>query len=200
MPLTEVNVQLNTKWVIMRGVFSILFGLAALSWPATTLVVITLLFGVYALADGLFAIGAGIQQERRHEPFGFTLFEGIIGVGVGVVTLFWPKITLLAISILVGVWAISTGSLELLTAFELPRISVYPKSKVSRWLLGVMGVLSIAMGLAIFVWPILGTITLLTLIAGYAICFGALMVGLGLHLRKIEKEATRASEKHPRAA
>ena len=200
MQTTEVKIRLNSQWVILRGIFSLLFGFIALSWPGATLVAITLLFGMYALTDGLFAIGTGIQLERRHEPFGMAILEGVIGIGAGVLTLFWPKITLIALSILTGVWALSTGCLEVLAAFEFSRITMTNGSKATRWILGLMGFFSIALGMAIFIWPVLGTITLISLIAGYALCFGALSTAFGFYLRKSEKIAAAEQNRSSRAA
>ncbi len=192
----EIHFQFNSQWVILRGIFSLLFGFIALSWPGATLIAITLLFGMYALADGIFAIGTGIQLERRQEPYGMAILEGCIGIGAGILTLFWPKITLIALSILTGIWALSTGCLEVLAAFEFSRIHWVEGSKTGRWLLGFMGILSIALGMAIFVWPVLGTITLISLVATYSICFGALTTAFGWHLRKAEKRATEEARRH----
>lgn len=197
MPNTEVTIRLNSQWVILRGIFSLLFGLITLSWPGATLIAITLLFGMYALTDGLFAIGTGIQLERRNEPYGMAIFEGVIGVSVGVLTLLWPKITLIALSILTGIWALSTGCLEVLAAFEFSQITLTRGSKTARWILGLMGVFSIGLGLAIFVWPVLGTITLISLIATYALGFGALTIAFGFYLRKTERLAKTEKLKTP---
>lgn len=200
MQTPEFSVRLSSKWMILRGIFSIAFGFVALTWPGATVAAITLLFGIYALADGIFAIAAGIQQERRRESYGLAILEGIIGIGAGIFTLFWPKITLIALCILTGVWALSTGCLELLAAFEYARISLGPPSKTARWLLGVMGAFSMALGIAIFIWPVLGAITLITLIATYAICFGMLTLAFGFHLRKAEKMAASLPNSTSQAA
>ncbi len=200
MQTTEVSIRLNSQWMILRGIFSLLFGFIALNWPGATVIAITLLFGMYALADGIFAIGTGIQLERRHEPYGLSFLEGVIGIGAGVLTLFWPKITLIALSMLTGVWALSTGCLEILAAFEFARITQTHGSKTTRWMLGIMGFLSIALGMAIFIWPILGAITLVSLIAAYAICFGVLAIAFGFHLRKVEQLARAGDQKTSRVA
>jgi len=54
------------------GVIAVLFGLAAIVWPTIALTVIVLLFGVYALVDGLWAmfLGVIIRQELAIGGYG----------------------------------------------------------------------------------------------------------------------------------
>ncbi len=47
----------NNWWAfLIRGIFALLFGLAAFTWPGVTLAVLVLMFGAYALVDGVFAL------------------------------------------------------------------------------------------------------------------------------------------------
>jgi uncharacterized membrane protein HdeD (DUF308 family) len=51
----------------VRGVVAMLFGLVALIWPGLTLTVLIIVYGAYALIDGVFAIvalGSGRAAER----------------------------------------------------------------------------------------------------------------------------------------
>ena len=110
------------------------------------------------------------------------MLEGMLGVAAGIVTLLWPGITLFVLSIMVGVWALITGAAEITGSFELSRI--FPTaSTTGRILLGLSGLVSIALGVAILVWPALGAITLITMVAVYALVFGVMFVALGMHLR-----------------
>jgi hypothetical protein len=61
-------------WVLLlRGILAILFGVAAFIWPGPTIAVLVLLFGAYALVDGIFAVIAGIQQYRLRHPLHHSL-------------------------------------------------------------------------------------------------------------------------------
>ena len=57
---------------LLRGVAAVLFGLVALFWPGLTLFVLIVLFGVYALADGVLAILGGIRESEGRKGFGGT--------------------------------------------------------------------------------------------------------------------------------
>ena len=63
-----VNTLSQNWWtLVLRGVAAVLFGIWAFVWPDITFTVLVLLFGAYALWDGVFAlIGAfRTQGERR---------------------------------------------------------------------------------------------------------------------------------------
>ena len=56
-----VDVLARNAWMLVaRGIFAVIFGLVARLWPGITLAALVLLFGVYALMDGIFAIAAAI--------------------------------------------------------------------------------------------------------------------------------------------
>ena len=60
---TTMETTLSRYWWVLalRGLVAILFGLAAFFWPGMTLAALVLLLGAYALADGIFAVSAGIR-------------------------------------------------------------------------------------------------------------------------------------------
>ena len=48
-------------WVLaLRGVAAIVFGILAFAWPGITVVSLVILYGAYALVDGVFSIFAAI--------------------------------------------------------------------------------------------------------------------------------------------
>jgi uncharacterized membrane protein HdeD (DUF308 family) len=180
---------LNPRVLIFRGVISILFGILAFVMPGPGLLAIAVLFGAYALTDGIFAIATGFRRGRNGESWGFPIFEGVLGVGAGVFTFFWPGLTLYVLGLIVGAWAAITGAVEIAGAFRLK--TYFPKaSTVGRVCLGIGGVISLALAATIFAAPAVGILALLTLIASYAIVFGVLMLGLGVRLRKDERDVS----------
>ena len=93
-------------WVLLlRGIIGIIFGVLAFTWPGVTLAMLVLLFGAYALIDGIFSLYA-IGGWRHREDRWLLLLEGLIGIWAGIVTLRTPAITaeVLSCSSPSGLW------------------------------------------------------------------------------------------------
>lgn len=175
-----VNQLARNWWVlVLRGVAGVLFGLTAFFWPGVTLAVVVMFFGAYALIDGVFTITAAAMSAGENGRWWLMLLEGIAGVAVGVMTFFLPAITAVALVILIGSWSIVTGVLGIATAIRLRQ------EIEGEWLMALSGVLSIALGVMVLVWPLAGAIAFIWLIGSYAFLFGCLFIALGLRLRGV---------------
>src|ERR1700692_2342947 len=109
--------------IALRAVAAIAFGILTLIWPGLTLWALVVLFGAYVLVDGVFAIvgvvrGAPTARDRR----GCLIFEGIAGIGAGVLTFAWPGITALALLYLIAAWAVVVGVIRVAAAIQFRRI------------------------------------------------------------------------------
>jgi uncharacterized membrane protein HdeD (DUF308 family) len=163
-------------------VVAIVFGLCALFVPGVTWVVLMSFFAAYALIGGIAAIVTALSRETRADrPWGLLLLEGILGIAVAVVWVLWPATTSLAFLYVLGGWAILSGILEIGTAIRLR------KTIKGEWMLALAGVLSIALGATIWLWPLAGALALVWWIGAYAILFGALIIGVGLRLRRLAR-------------
>lgn len=168
--------------VAVRGVLAVAFGLVALIWPDITLRVLVLLFGFYALVDGLLALAAALMGGRQASSRrGWLVFEGVTGVAAGVFTFLWPGITALVLLYLIAAWAVVTGLLEVATAVVLRR------ELRGEWLLALSGIVSVAFGLYLAVRPEEGAIAVVWVIGLYAIVFGVALVALGVRLRQLAR-------------
>lgn len=177
--------NLTRYWwaVVLRGAAAILFGIMALIWPDITLIVLVALFGAYVLVDGIISLATAIAGSRGRGRRGWLVFEGIVSVLLGVLTFLWPDITALVLLWVIAAWALVTGVLEIVAAVRLRR------EIRGEWLLALGGVLSVLFGILLIVWPAAGALAVVFLIGIYAIMFGAALVGLGLRLRRIRRDA-----------
>jgi uncharacterized membrane protein HdeD (DUF308 family) len=171
-------------WALaLRGVIAILFGIAALMLPGVMLWALVFLFGAYALVDGIFAVVESFKREARRDggsrSWWALLLEGLVGIAIGVITFVWPRLTAMGLLYLIAFWAIITGALEVITAIRL-RHEIR-----GEWLMALIGILSMALGFLLVVFPVAGALSLVWLIGGYAILVGALMISLAFKLRSM---------------
>jgi uncharacterized membrane protein HdeD (DUF308 family) len=170
-------------WVVaLRGAAAVLFGLLALIWPGITLFALVIVFGAYALVDGVLMLVAAFGNRNGVAvgggDRGWLIVQGVASIVIGILAFVWPGITALALLWVIAAWAVVTGVLEIVAAFRLRR-------ELSReWLLGLSGVLTVLFGLLLVIWPAAGALTLVVLIGVSAIVFGVALLGLGLRLRR----------------
>ena len=115
--------RLTRKWwlLALRGMIAVFFGLAALR-PGATLAAPLLLFGVYALADGLLALIVSRLDRHEFDHGWVLLLKGLAGIATGALTLFWPSVTAQALVYLIAAWAILTGAFEVVAAVDLRKL------------------------------------------------------------------------------
>lgn len=106
------------------------------------------------------------------------LLRGLAAIAFGVIALFWPGITVLALVFLFGIYAVIDGVTDLVAG-----IGGDGRSAGGRGLLILMGVLGIAAGIIAFVWPGITTVALLWVIAIWAIVTGILEIIAAIRLR-----------------
>ena len=114
------------------------------------------------------------------------LLEGLLGIGVGMLTFLVPGLTALALLIDIAVLAIATGVLEIVAAIRLRR------EIDGEWLLVLGGRVSVGFGVLLMIQPGPGALSLLWLIATYAILFGTLLVLLAFRFRTFGGRNARA--------
>jgi len=161
--------QLFRKWWLFAagGVLAIVFGILALTRPEQTLQALALVFGAFALVDGIFAAIAGIALHGHIERWWAVLLEGVTGIVIGLLTFFWPNTTALVLLYFIGTWAVITGVFEIVAAIQFRRIIA------GEWAFILGGLLSVILGILLFVFPAVGAVSLVWLIGIYAIAAGA---------------------------
>ncbi len=172
--------ELVRRWWIVaaRGAVSVLFGIAAFVAPESTLSWLIKLFGLFALADGIFTMGAGLSVNW------LTLFlEGFVGAAVGFVTLFAPtSFVELWLVVNIAGYALLTGGIELVGALGLKQ-----KARGSMvqgdWMLGLNGAISLLFGVILFFNTAMSSATLIMMLGGFALISGALLLAFAFNVK-----------------
>lgn len=180
-------------WIVVSGIVTLIFGALALAMPLGAIFAMTILFGAYAFADGVLSIIAAIRQRRAGaqagDHFWPLLLRGALGLFAGFLVLALPGLSAVSLTAfawaMLSIWAITTGIFEIIAAIRLR------KEISGEWLLGLSGLISLVLGVAIpvilFSNPAAGIVTMGWLIGFYALLHGGLEIGLGLLLRKLAK-------------
>jgi len=153
-------------WVwAVSGIVTIIFGLLAIFWPGLTLLVLLYLFGFYAIVDGAVALVAMFKASGAGQTWWPYLILGIVGIGAGLIALFWPGITTLILLMVIAIWAIIAGIAMVVGGlFQL------------QFLAMIAGVVSILFGLVLFANPVAGALALVWVIGVFAVVRGVLQV------------------------
>lgn len=175
-------VALARNWwaVALRGVLAIIFGVLTIMWPGVTLLVLIALFAAYAFVDGIVAVVVAIASRGENQRWWAVLLEGIAGIILGLLTFFYPGITVLVLLYFIAAWALITGVLEIVAAIQLRRVLT------GEWVMILGGIASIIFGLLLVFFPGAGALGLTWLIGAYALAFGILLIVLAFRLRGLQ--------------
>jgi len=174
---------LSRGWwqLLFRGLAAIAFGVFTMMRPGISLATLVLLFGVYAIIDGVMGVWVAIAGRKEMDNWWALLLWGLVSLAVGALTFLTPGITALAFLFYIAVWAIARGVLEIVSAIRLR------KEIQGEWILVLAGAASVAFGAILIARPGEGALAVLWLIAVYAIVVGALFTVLALKLRNVAK-------------
>jgi uncharacterized membrane protein HdeD (DUF308 family) len=164
----------------LRGLLAIAVGIIALAWPQVTILALVIVFAVYAfIAAGLQAMRA--FSSRTAGPVFGHLLLGLVDLAAGVIALAWPGPTALVLVLIVGIWAVIAGVVEIAAAFAAG------EAAGTRALFVLGGLVSIAFGVVLCARPGIGAITLALLFGLFNLAYGAWALVQGIELRRTGK-------------
>jgi hypothetical protein len=139
---------------------------------------------------GRLTAGPALPKTESDIPF------GLAGSAIGVITFVYPGLTTLVLVYLIAAWALLRGVFEIIAAVQLRH------ELENEWLLGLSGLLSMVLGVLLFVAPGAGALAALWWIGAFAILFGVLTMILGFRLKGLQdrvahRTAKPASASHP---
>jgi uncharacterized membrane protein HdeD (DUF308 family) len=181
----------RTWWVfLIGGIAAVVFGILAFMQPASALLVLAIYFAAMVLVDG--AVNAwGALTNRDKDGWVLLLLLGVIGVAAGGYALLHPALSVTAFIFVVAFTAILFGALLLTLGFKVR------KETEREWILYVNGGLSVLFGILIIARPAEGAVSVVYLIAFWAILLGALKIWFAFKVKNLpdavgERLASRA--------
>ncbi len=176
--------------LILLGILSVVVGIIALAWPGVTVFALVLLFAVYAFIDaGLEAVRA--FSSRTAGPVFGHLLLGLLSLAAGVIAVVWPAPTALVLVLVIGIWAVIGGIVEIVNGFG------SGETAGTRAVYILTGLVSTAFGVVLFARPGVGAITLALLFGLFSMIYGFSRITLGVQVHQLH--AQRRSAQPPSA-
>jgi uncharacterized membrane protein HdeD (DUF308 family) len=163
-------------WILAFGVITLLTGILVLIWPGRTLVVVAVLFGIQLIVTGIFRFGAAFAADESGPTRVLYALLGVFSLIIGLYALRHVLVTLLALGLLLGIFWVISGVVELFNA-------VQHRTMGSRAWTALMGILSIVAGLVLLAYPGLSLLTLAILLSVWLLVLGLMEITMALRLR-----------------
>ena len=116
------------------------------------------------------------------------LLLGLISLAAGVVAVVWPAPTALALVLVIGIWAVGSGLVEIVNGLG------SGETAGSRAMYILTGVMAAAFGVLLFARPNVGAVTLALLFGLFSLIYGISQIVLGAQLRQTEHTAQKLTE------
>lgn len=169
---------LDASWkdLMLRGGMAVLFGIVAMFWPRTTVVALVLLWGIWALADGIGILWQAFHT-RGNGSRAMAVLIGIIALAAGLIAILQPGLTAKVLVWLLGIWFIARAVVEVVTGFTAARGS-------ARWLLLLSAAIDLALGLLLVLNPGSAAVGLSVFLGVLALVWGIAFIALAFVVRK----------------
>jgi uncharacterized membrane protein HdeD (DUF308 family) len=170
----------NWWFLALNGCLFTIFGLLILFFTQEFIKTILIYIGIVMLAGGAILLFAGINNLRRDKAGAMVLAESIIAVAIGLALLFFPAASVKLFLVLMGIWAIVVGIIQLV-------IIVNIKGEISgKNLFLLNGLVTIGLGILLLFNPFQWALFLVKIIGGAAALFGILLICFAFVLRSVK--------------
>jgi uncharacterized membrane protein HdeD (DUF308 family) len=104
---------------VVAGAAGVVAGVVLVAWPGPSLLVLAFFVGAWLAVSGCFHIITSMTRRRELPHWGFTVSLGVIELLLGIWAMRRPEATLALLVTIIGLWAVLTGVIYCVLAFEL---------------------------------------------------------------------------------
>ncbi len=166
-------------WVLAFGIITVLTGIVALVWPGRTLLVVAVLFGIQLIVTGIFRFaGAFAFDDVSGGTRVLLALLGVLSLIIGLYAVRHVLVTLLALALLLGIFWIVSGAVELFTALS-------HRNMQGRGWTAVTGILSVLAGFVVLVYPAISLLVLVVVLSVWLLVLGAIQIVLAFQIRSL---------------
>jgi uncharacterized membrane protein HdeD (DUF308 family) len=200
MMTTLIPVAKTVWWMLLlRGILAIVFGIIALIAPGAALTGIAIIFGIYAIVDGVTEFGHVLRTPKGMPGRGWLVFQGVVSILAGLAAIILPGLagvvggllvlwTIVAYSIVHG----AMGTISAAGASSRAGGSSQRAGSGRAWGIasGVITLLfGILLGVLVLVTPGATLLGLIWTVGVYAIVFGLVLIVAAFQLRRALRTA-----------
>jgi uncharacterized membrane protein HdeD (DUF308 family) len=168
---------LSWKALVARGLAAIAFGIAAMVWPITTAIALALLWGVWALVEGVGSFAQAFQPGTSGWARFALIAMGVIAFVAAFFAIFSPAVTAVTLTWILGIWLIVRGVFEAVAAFTTSTV-------VPRWLLVLGALVDFVLGVLFVANPGRAAVGIAFVLGLTALVWGVVFLVTGLIVRK----------------
>jgi len=170
--MSTASVTKESWWaLVLGGVATIIFGVAAVFWPGLTMLTLLYVFSAWVLAVGIADGLAGVASMSRSATWFLPAALSAFEVGVGLYLLRHTAVKFSTFVLLIGFTLIARGVVEAVNAFYASRATA--KSKAVSYFNGLVGLVA---GIVILFSKQVNGITFVWLLGVYGIVVGVLYI------------------------
>lgn len=112
----DVTGGTRVLWALL-GALSLIIGLYSVQHVLVTIVALALLLGIFWVVNGAIELFTALSH-REMPARGWTALMGILSVVAGIVILVYPGISVVALAVVLGIWLLLLGMMEITTALQ----------------------------------------------------------------------------------
>jgi len=174
---TVARVSGHWGWVLGFGIITLAIGIVDLTWPGRTLVVLAVLFGVQLIVMGVFKFARAIASDDLTSSGRVMLaLIGVLSLIIGLYAVRHVLITLIALALLLGIFWIVSGAMELFMALSHREIR-------HRGWNALIGLLAVLAGLIVLVYPGISLLALAVVLGVWLMFLGAMQIMISFRTR-----------------
>lgn len=166
--------------LLINGIIALLFGALALFLPVATIKVIVTYFGILLLLGGIGGIIVSVQNMKKDKPYISSLISSVVSVVMGIVIIFNTRLSLEIFAIIIGIWALVIGAVQLFIALKLLESGNYKK------VLATNSAITLLFGLLLFLNPFGSMVALVYIVGALAVIIGAILLFFSFSIRNVE--------------
>lgn len=167
----------KTWWVyLLGGIASVAFGVIALMKPAEAFLIIAMFFAAYLIIDGAFNFASAVTH-RAKQGWWLSMLYGLLSVVLGGYMLAVPPVSMIAIVYTVAFISLFFGATQIFLGVKVR------KEIKGEWVLYLTGLMSVLFGLLILFRVDIGGLTIIYMIAFWALTVGMLRIVFSFRAR-----------------